>query len=84
MSIQTYVNQGENRLSQRLFGKSSLDMSSMHQIKAAPSSATTLEVAFPKKQSHNGFSQQPRESADIFSQTNTNDKKTWLHYTALV
>lgn len=46
MSIQTYVTQGENRLSQRLFGKSS-----MSQIKEAPSSATTLEVAFPKKQS---------------------------------
>lgn len=77
MCIQTYVNQGENSLS-------SLDMSSMCQIKEAPSSATTLEVAFPKKHSHNGFSQQPSQSADIFSQTNPNDEKTWLHYTALV
>lgn len=58
-------------------------MSSMCQIKEAPSGATTLEVAFPKKHSHNGFSQQPSQSADIFSQTNPNDEKTWLHYTAL-
>lgn len=57
-SIQIYVKQGENRLSQRLFAKSSSAMSNISQIKEAPSSATTLEVAFPKINSHNGFSQQ--------------------------